>query len=224
VGGQQRQEGITTGRPDDLKPSQSDLKGRWLDHLRLRRDAADIKPSERDLNGAVNAFQKALDLATDCRTKDLALSYLATAYGEIGAEVEETETILKRAESECATTEIKMASYYSLGVKNWQCAYSLSTAYIDKNKLSYDPFHYRNFTDPTDKQRFDDCTTKGLEYIEKALALDPEYVSAILYKGLLCREKQKSVEDETERRQWAEEAQKLAAKGTALQSRKEGRQ
>ena len=59
---------------------------------------------------------------------------------------------------------------------------------------------------------------------EKALALDPEYVSAILYKGLLCREKQKSVEDETERGQWAEEAQKLAAQGTSLQRQKEGRQ
>ena len=64
----------------------------------------------------------------------------------------------------------------------------------------------------------------GFESIGKALELDPEYMNAIFYKGLLCREKQKSVEDETERRQWAEEAQKLAAKGIALQRQKEGRQ
>jgi hypothetical protein len=85
-------------------------------------------------------------------------------------------------------------------------------------------FHYRNFTNPADKQKFDDCLTKGFEYIEKALALAPEYVDAISYKGLLCREKQKSSKDETERAQWAKEAQELASKGLALQRKKDGRQ
>jgi hypothetical protein len=49
-------------------------------------------------------------------------------------------------------------------------------------------------------------------------------VNAIFYKGLLDREKQKSTADETERRQWDDEAQKLVAKGIALQKQKEGRQ
>jgi tetratricopeptide (TPR) repeat protein len=185
---------------------------------------ADPHSDESDLKEAINAFQIAIDLAVDCKTKDRALDFLAITYSRLRAEVEETEAILKRAESECATTEIKMASYYSLGVKHWQCAYSLSTAYIDGNKHSYDPFHYRNFANPADKQKFDDCLTKGFEFIEKALALDSEYVNAIFYQGLLYREKQKATADETERRQWAEEAQKLTAKGTDLQRRKEGRQ
>ena len=196
AGGEQRQEGVPIGRS--------------------------AGPGESDVKEAVNAFQRALDLATDCKTKDQALAYLAIAYGQLGAEAEETESLLKRAGSECATIEVKASSYYSLGARHWKCAYSLSTAYIDRNKFSYDPFHYRNFTNPADKRKFDDCLMKGFEYIEKALALDPEYVQAIFYKGLLCREKQKSSKDETERARWAKESQELASKGMALQRKKEG--
>ena len=180
--------------------------------------------SESDVKEAINAFQRALDLAADCKTRDRAIAYLAVVYDQLGAEAEWTESLLKRAESECATNEVKASSYYSLGVGHWKCAYSLSTAYIDGNKFSYDPFHYRNFTNPADRQKFEDCLMKGFEYIEKALALAPEYVQAIFYKGLLCREKQKSSKDETERAQWAKEAQELASKGVALQRKKEGRQ
>ena len=198
AGGEQRQEGVPSGRS--------------------------AGPGESDLKEAINAFQRALDLATDCKTKDQALAYLAIAYGQLGAEAEETESLLKRAGSECATKEVKATTYYLLGVKYWKCAYSLSTAYIDRNKFVYEPFHYRNFTNPADRQNFDDCLTKGFEYLEKALALAPEYVQAIFYKGLLCREKQKGSQDETERAQWAKEAQELASKGIALQRKKEGRQ
>lgn len=52
---------------------------------------------------------------------------------------------------------------------------------------------------------------------------NPEYVQAIFYKALLCREKQKAAEDETERARWADESQKLAAKAMDIQRRKEGR-
>jgi tetratricopeptide (TPR) repeat protein len=180
-------------------------------------------PNESDLQEAINAFQKALDLAADCKTKDRAFNFLAVTYSRLGAEEEETEAILKRAESECATTEIKVSSYFSVGVKYWQCAYSLSTAYTDRDKFTYEPFHYRNFTNPADKWKFDVCLTKGFEFIDKALALDPECVNAIFYRGLLCRERQKASENETERRQYAEEARKLAARGTDLQRKKEGR-
>jgi len=186
--------------------------------------SAGLDPDERDLKEAIKAFQKALDLAVGCKTKNRALDYLAITYSRLKAEAEETEAILKKSEGECATKEIKASSYYLFGVKYWQCAYSLSTAYTDRNRNSYDPFHYRNFTNPADKRKFDDCLTKGFEFFEKSLALNPQYLEAIFYQGLLYREKQKATEDETERRQWGEEAQKIAAKATDLQRRKEGRQ
>jgi tetratricopeptide (TPR) repeat protein len=181
--------------------------------------SAGHNPSESDLIDAINAFKRAFDMATDCATKDQALTRLASAYDQLGAEAEVTELLLKRAESECATNEVKASSYYSLGVKHWMCAYDLSTAYADRNNS--EPFHYRAFTNLADRRKFDNCLTKGFEFIEKALALDPEYVEAIFYKGLLCREKQKASEDSTERGRWAEEAIKLADKGTDIQKRKE---
>jgi hypothetical protein len=183
--------------------------------------SAGLNPSESDVISAINAFQRALDMAPDCATKDQALTRLAVAYGQLGAEAKVSELLLKRAESECATNAAKASNYYSLGVKHWMCAYDLSAAYMDSNKFSDDPFHYRNFTNPADKQKFDDCLTKGFEFIEKALAMDPEYVEAIFYKALLCREKQKASEDGAERGKWENEAQKLGDKGMELRKRKE---
>jgi hypothetical protein len=183
--------------------------------------SARLNPSESDLMDAINAFQRALDMAPDCATKDQILTRLAVAYGQLGAEAKVSELLLKRAESECAPNEVKAASYYSLGVKHWMCAYDLSTAYMDRNKFIDDPFHYRNFSNPADKQKFDDCLTKGFELIEKALALDPEYVDAIFYKALLCREKQKTSEDGVEHRKWENEALKLGNKGMEFQKRRE---
>src|SRR5262245_24367261 len=209
--------------PPPPPPPPSEKENAGEKQVKTINRSANPNPNESDLKEAINAFQKALDLAADCKTKDRALNFLAATYSRLGAEEEEFEVILKRAESECATTKIKVSSYFSLGVKYWQCAYPLSTAYIDRDKFSYDAFHYRNFTNPADKWKFDDCLIKGFEFIDKALALDPECVEAIFYKGLLCREKQKSVENETERGQWADEAQKLAARGTDLQRKKEGR-
>src|SRR5262249_46732968 len=153
--------------PPPLPPPSEEVKlGRQQTQAGVRIDrSADLEPSQSDSKEAVDAFQKALDLATDCRTKDRALNYLAAAYSALDEDVELTETLLRRAESDCATKEIKSASYYSLGVKHWQCAYSLSTAYTDKNKQSYDPFHHRNFINPADKQKFDQCLTQGLEFV-----------------------------------------------------------
>jgi hypothetical protein len=72
-----------------------------------------------------------------------------------------------------------------------------------------------------DRQKFDNCLTKGFEFIEKALALNPEYVEAIFYKSLLCREKQKASEDGAERGKWENEALKLSDKGMYFQKLKE---
>ena len=180
-------------------------------------------PSKSELQQSVNELEKALALASDCETKNRILTNIIIEYYNLDAEAEVEESMLKIAESECATNEIKSSMYYSIGVNNWKRAYDLSTRYASRNIniQARSPFHYRSITNPADKRKFDDCLTKGFEYVDKALAVNSEYVEAMFYKALFCREKQKTSADVAERKRWADEAMALADKATKIQKRKE---
>lgn len=176
-------------------------------------------------NRAIDAYQKALNLANgNCKVEDNAISYLASIYDDLGKEDEWRNWLLKRASSSCAKKETKAVTYYSIAQKYWNCSYDQTTRYQDKAKLGSDPFHYRNMDYPAaqaDRQKAEDCVTKGLEYMEKALAEDPEYVDALFYKGLLYRERQKLTKDEAKRKELDAMAKKISDDATALQKKKE---
>lgn len=198
----------------------------WLYYgATLVKDYKSLSGQARDnkANEALNAYKKALDLAGgNCKVVDNAISYIATIYEDMGKPDERREWLLKRAEGECSDKDIKATTYYTIGVNYWNCAYDQTTRYQDK--AAKDPFHFRNMDYPAalpDKQKAEDCITKGLEYVEKALAVDPEYVDAYFYKGLLYRERQKLAKEESERKKLADMAQKMNDEGTALQKKKE---
>jgi tetratricopeptide (TPR) repeat protein len=187
------------------------------------------EPKKKEVaNEALAAYKKALELANnDCKTKDNAIGYIATIYSDLNDKNEQRNWLLKRAEDECATKDTKATTYYSIAVGYWQEAYDETTRYQDKAKIVNEPFHYRNMDYPDalkDKDRTLKNVDKGLEYIEKALAIDPEYVDALFYKGLLYREKQKMTKEESKRKELGEMAQKIADQATALQKKKEAEQ
>ena len=72
-----------------------------------------------------------------------------------------------------------------------------------------------------DKQKVEACISKGMEYVEKALAVDPEKSDVLYYKGLFYREKQKMTKNEAERKKFADEAEAIAKKATEITKRKE---
>lgn len=173
-------------------------------------------------NNALEVYQKALSLAGTCATKDNAISYIATIYSDLNNTDEWRTWMLKRTDDSCATKEIKATTYYTIAVKYWNCSYDQTTRYQDKT--AKDPFHYRNMDYPAalpDKQKAEECTTKGLDYIEKALQVDPEYVEAMFYKGLLYRERQKLTKEEAKRKEFDQMALKISTEATALQKRKQ---
>jgi tetratricopeptide (TPR) repeat protein len=176
---------------------------------------------EQAANQALDVYKKALDLsANNCKNQDNAISYIATIYDDLENKDENRNWLLKRAEGECATKEIKATTYYSIAVKYWTCSYDQTTRYQDKTKSATEPFHYRNMDYPAaqqDKTNAEGCITKGLEYIEKALQVDPDYVDAMFYKGLLYRERQKLTKEEPKRKEFDSIAQKIADEATALQ-------
>jgi tetratricopeptide (TPR) repeat protein len=185
---------------------------------------------DRKAQEALNAYTKALSLANgDCKTEDNAIAYLAKIYDDMSAdetsgkrqeyENKWREWMLKRAESQCATPEVKATAYHSISVRYWTCAYNQSQRYIVKEKTA-DPFHARNFYHPPDKQKFDDCLAEGLKYNEKAVAINPDNPDFLFYKGLLYRERQKATGNDAQRKQIGDEAEKIAKRAEELTKQK----
>ena len=72
-----------------------------------------------------------------------------------------------------------------------------------------------------DKQKAENCALKGLEFIEKAIAVDPTYADAMFYKGLLYREQQKLTKEDAKRKELDNLAVKIAEQATAVMKQKE---
>jgi tetratricopeptide (TPR) repeat protein len=176
-----------------------------------RMKGADKAEYEKFANNALQSYSKALELSGgNCKVRDNAIGYIATIHDELQHPDENKKWLLERTQGECATNEVKAGTFYAIAVKYWQCAYDESTRYADKAKLTTEPFHVRNFYHPPDKAKFDDCLAKSFEFIEKALAINPEYAEARSYKSLLYREKQKSTSAEADRKKFNDEAEKEA--------------
>lgn len=201
----------------------------WLYYgATLVKDYKSLSGDERTkvANQALDVYKKALDLAgNNCASRDNAISYIATIYDDLSNADENRNWLLKRADSggPCpAKKDVQATTYYSIGVKYWTCSYDQTTRYQDKT--AKDPFHYRNMDYPDalpDKRRSEECVTKGLEFIEKALQVDPEYVDALFYKALLYRERQKLTKEEPKRKELDAQATKIADEASALQKKKE---
>lgn len=186
-------------------------------------------PERQQLGQEVlTVFKKALELAPDdCKNRESALGYIANVYNDLEDVNSNREWMLKRAEGVCAKKEVKAQTYYSVGVKYWQCSYDQTTRYQDKALATKDPFHYRNMDYPDalpDKEKALQCVDEALKYLDKSLAEDAEYVDAQFYKALVYREKQKLTKEEPKRKELSDMAEKLSKEAVELQKRKEEQQ
>jgi tetratricopeptide (TPR) repeat protein len=143
-------------------------------------------------NQTLDVYKKALDLSTgNCARTMITPSATLPRSTMISATRDEWRNWMlhaRRGYSASVSDEVKATTYYAVGVKYWTCSYDETTRYQDKAKLAADPFHYRNMDYPAalaDKKKAEDCAVKGLEYLEKAIKVDPTYVDAMFYKGLL---------------------------------------
>ncbi len=174
----------------------------------------------------LGVFKKALELAppSDCKIRDSAIGYIANIYSELKDDSGNREWLLKRAEGECATKDIKASTFYSVGVKYWTCSYDQTTRYQDKALTTVDPFHYRNMDYPAalpDKDKSLKCVDEAMKYLEKSNAEDPEYVEAYFYKALVYREKQKLTKEAPKRKEYADMAEKITKQAVEMQKKKE---
>ncbi|MGH9840248.1 MAG: hypothetical protein ACREEM_15810 [Blastocatellia bacterium] len=174
-------------------------------------------------NQAVDIYKKALDLSGgNCKIADNAISYISVIYDDLSNMDEWRNWVLKRAEGDCTDKNTKAATYYSVGVRYWDCSYTQTQRYQDKSNK--DPNAYRKMdydAAKADKARAEECTAKGLEYMEKALKEDSEYVNALYYKKLLYLEKLKLTQDAAKRKEYDAMANKLNDQAVALQKKME---
>jgi Tfp pilus assembly protein PilF len=190
-----------------------------------RKEIDDAKKKDF-ANQALEVYRKALSLANgNCGVIDNALSYVAVIHDDMKNTEEWRKTMLDRATNECMKKDTRAQSFYGLGVNYWQCSYDQTTRYQDKALFNTDQFHYRKMDySPealADRQKAQACVTKGFEYFEKALAIDPEYTQAMFYKGLLYRELQKLIKEEPKRKEFEQMALKIAAEASAMQKKRE---
>jgi hypothetical protein len=195
--------------------------------LKDYREEEENKDKRREVaNQALQIFQKALALSGEnCTNRENAISNIAVIYDDLEDNDNWRTWRLKLAEDQCATREGKINGYYVVATRYFNCSHDQTNRYQDKTRaLAGDSWHYRNMDYPEalpDKRRAEDCTTRGLEYIEKALQVDPEHVNSLYYKGLLYRERQMLTKDPVKRKELGEIAQKLNDQATALGQKQE---
>jgi hypothetical protein len=191
----------------------------------LVKDYKNLSGDERKkvANEALQMYKKALDLTTNnCRNTDNALLYIASIYEDLNEPDNWREWILKRTEGDCATKDLKATTYYTVAVKYWEAAKTQTDRYQEKG--AQDPFHYRNMDYPAaqaDKLKTEEYIAKGLEFIDKSLQVDPEYVQAMYYRSLLYRQKQMMTKEESKRKEIDALAKKITDDASALEKKKE---
>jgi len=174
---------------------------------------------------ALKIYEKALSLSQDnCRNKDNALLYIAAIYDDLGDRAGNRNWLLKRAEDDCSSANIKSRMYHAVAVQYWRCSFDQTQRFRDPKLYRKDPFHYRNMDYPEAlpfKKEAEGCTAEGLKYIEKAIQQDPEFSDSVFYKALLYRELQYLTKDPGKHKEYGQTAEKLTNKASDMRKRQE---
>ncbi len=165
---------------------------------------------------AAEAFQQAAQVS-DCQSRAESYLFVSTLYLTLNEAATAREWRLKGATTDCAGAPTRSMAYYALAVENWSCANEITERYTDQKRALYtDPWYPRQISSPADQTKLDACLVHGTEYIEKALALEPDNANAVFYQSLLYREKQKMAKTKAERLKYGALAEKAMQRAMKL--------
>jgi Tfp pilus assembly protein PilF len=196
---------------------------------------------EAHYDNAVKYFQQAVQLDPELVTAEI---YLATAYaqqyvpGGRGEDNEKNaqmaiqtfENVLRRDPNSVNAIAGLASIYQSLGqtdTRNLLKAHDYYMKYAQLESNNPVPFYAigsldwlivydKNNPPPIEEQAT--LIDNGLESLDKALSLDPDYDDAMTYKNLLYREKARIATNEADRKKWVDMADEWFNKG--LETRK----
>ena len=162
----------------------------------------------------IDAFQKVYDAAPDLKFKDRAISFIAKAYKSLRdqvydpikekAQYDEARAkyladLEERANLPGQTDEVKAQMYYTIGDDYWKEAHEIVEKYAKKDPAT--PAAPPTYPDvPADKvSQINAAIAKSHEYMQKAIAKDPNYPEPYLGEKLLYLEEAKLTTDQTKR-------------------------
>lgn len=155
----------------------------------------------------------------DTQSLSNAIAYIATIHGSLNNKEEKRKWMLRRADVPGMTDKDKAEIYYILGTEFWGEATTITAKY----RINKFPEPEYNVPD-AERPKVVELANKGLEYIDRALSLAPEYGDAWTYKNLLLREKAYVERDPQKRKALMDEANKVRDKAIELMKRKQAEQ
>lgn len=206
--------------------------------LTLYPDLPQLKPyygatlyAKYNLSGEEEYVHKALDVyqeiytaerqkeSPDAQTLNNAIAYIAVIYDNLGEKDKKREMMLERLNVPGMTDANKAEVYYGLGTGYWQDSFEITQKYV----VTRPPEPTYEVPDE-EKPKVRELANKGLEYIEQALALEPEYGDAWTYKNLLLRELAKVEDNAAAKKKFIDQADEARNRAMDLIKRKQEEQ
>jgi tetratricopeptide (TPR) repeat protein len=190
------------------------------------KPGVDAPENQEKARKAIASYQQVL--AND-PTNDDAYNNVAFLYGALNDDDQQRQWIAKRAALESVSKEKRADAYTVLASKEWDCSYKITELKENQQNVNKDGKVLIQFKKPKDQKDFDtaqQCTARGMELIEKALAMNPDSESAWSYKTNLLRESAKLAEmdgkadQKAEFNKKADEAQKRTTELSEINNRK----
>jgi hypothetical protein len=195
-----------------LNPNETPAQQKAGNKQRQKEESAKLQMMQL----ARKAFKQALELSDDCELRLEAMSGLSQCYVMLD-DIGRAENYLhQQLDLPCAPSEHKAWIYYLLAVNEWSTAHQLSQRYDNPAKVKQNPFHWREFKDENDRQKFNHSVEQGLKYIDLSLRLKADDTDALAYKSLLLREKQKATPDAATWTVYDQEARRLVDSAARL--------
>jgi len=177
---------------------------------------------------AIKAFEAALEKDPK---NDVIYAFIAHLYDtSLGDQDKQFEWLLRRANLPGVKDDVKRDVFYNIGVNKWKDAFPLTTRWTDLTKgasRADDPMYHiymRSDMPAEDRKKAEAATAEGLDYLNKALALDADYANAYSYVALLNREQAKLADKDPDKKKYLADYQKNIDKFIELNKKAEAAQ
>jgi len=200
----------------------------WLFYAQAVNAQVPSIPDRAAALRAIRAFEAAREKDPN---NDVIYAFIAHLYDtSLGDQDKQFEWLLRRANLPGVKDDVKRDVFYNIGVNKWKDAFPLTTRWTDLTKgaaRADDPMYHiymRSDMPAEDRKKAEAATAEGMDYLNKALALDPEYANAYSYVALLNREQAKLADKDPDKKKFLAEYQKNIDKFVELNKKAEAAQ
>jgi tetratricopeptide (TPR) repeat protein len=182
----------------ELDPSQPNaplFRARAI-HMQYR-PGVDTPENRAKAEEAIKSYQEILKKNPN---EETAYSAVVALYGQLKEDDKQREWLTQRANLETIPSEKRSDAYTILASKEWNCSFTITELPESKTTVTKPDgktvIQYKKPKDQKDFEKAQQCVAKGLELVEKAIALNPNNESAWSYKTNLIQEEVKLAEME----------------------------